>query len=273
MTSSAELPDFLVILLPGLGADKRLFEKLQGLLKHESVVMDWIPTKGDEPLESYVQRLAQTCNSFGSRRYIICGLSFGGVIAPILANYLNAAGCIIISSVRTPVQLPLSYKILFRPFYVMPSLFYITVACIKLLLKYFLNSFLCCKWKSLAEQFLDSDSVWLFQSLRMLLTWSNNSLKTFTSYHFPILQIHGQRDRIIPISNTCPDYVISKGGHVLVDSFSQEISECIDSFLFRCCILEQQVSSVSKLLDSNVGFREKVSDNDIDTNQSFDKID
>jgi hypothetical protein len=73
--------------ISGLGADKRIFEKLQFSNSFKLVFIDWIVPVKNEPLRDYATRLSHTINT--SEPFVIIGLSFGGMIATELSPIVS----------------------------------------------------------------------------------------------------------------------------------------------------------------------------------------
>jgi hypothetical protein len=64
-------------LFSGLGADRRIFQKLDlsGYIVH---YIEWIPPLGDESIEHYASRIS---NQIKEPNPVLIGLSFGGMMA------------------------------------------------------------------------------------------------------------------------------------------------------------------------------------------------
>src|SRR6478609_2163520 len=92
-----------ILLLTGMTPDARVFERLLPLLPTARVV-PWLDPQARESLSDYARRLADTQN--GAGQCVVCGVSFGGIIARELALQLNAKACVLVSTVRTHSQLP-----------------------------------------------------------------------------------------------------------------------------------------------------------------------
>ena len=92
-----------VYFLPGLGADKRLFEKqLQAGLP--ITILEWKTPNKNESIQAYTERMAadipQTDN------LIIGGVSLGGIMAIEIAKIVKPKKVIIISSIKNRSELP-----------------------------------------------------------------------------------------------------------------------------------------------------------------------
>ena len=97
-----------IYLISGLGADKRVFSKLE-LGDLNVVHLDWIEPLKNETLKSYAMRLAAGIDS--SEEFYLLGVSFGGVVAQEIAKILNPKKVFIISSMMHHNELPMLYNL------------------------------------------------------------------------------------------------------------------------------------------------------------------
>lgn len=97
-----------ILLLSGMSPDDRVYRRLLPLLPNAELV-SWIRPNQRESITDYCGRLANTikCNE----PTIVCGVSFGGIIASELAPLLNAKCCVQISSIASPNELPPTYRV------------------------------------------------------------------------------------------------------------------------------------------------------------------
>jgi pimeloyl-ACP methyl ester carboxylesterase len=100
-----------ILLLSGMNADPRIFDRLSPLLPGASIV-PWIEPQPREPLSDYARRLAVDWKT--GEDTVVCGVSFGGVVARELALQLHARACVLISTIRTEHELPPRLRLL-RP--------------------------------------------------------------------------------------------------------------------------------------------------------------
>ena len=91
-----------VYFIPGLGADKRVFNFLD-LSFCEPIFIDWIKPSVAETLTSYAQRLFETIQD---EKACIVGVSFGGMLATEIAKVHPDTKVIIISSAKTFLEIP-----------------------------------------------------------------------------------------------------------------------------------------------------------------------
>ena len=100
---NALIDDAKMIMLPGMAADERLFEPQRRVFPG-LVVPPWIEPEPREPLDCYARRMASQIDPRGL--VLIGGVSFGGMVALEMAYHLGLTQCVMISSIRSPVELP-----------------------------------------------------------------------------------------------------------------------------------------------------------------------
>lgn len=74
-----------IYILSGLGADERVFKKLD-LVPLEPVYLKWIPPHKNESVESYASRLL---SQITEKNPVLIGLSFGGMMAIEIAKQIE----------------------------------------------------------------------------------------------------------------------------------------------------------------------------------------
>ena len=101
-----------VFLIPGLGADTRIYKNID-LQGHEVAPVNWIDPDENDTLTTYAQKLMDAYRiSTGS---IVIGNSLGGMIAIEIAKKVNLSKIILISSIKTVEEAPSYFKV-FRRF-------------------------------------------------------------------------------------------------------------------------------------------------------------
>ncbi|MDR2222930.1 MAG: alpha/beta hydrolase [Flavobacteriaceae bacterium] len=211
-----------VYILSGLGVDKRVFNnfKFDGL---DVEYIDWIPSTKEESLSAYAKRLA---NNIQHKESILIGLSFGGMVAMEIAKIIETKKVILIASAKNQYELPLYFRIIGKiglnkivPGKLLKANNYITnwffgvqTQQEKLLLKSILH---------------DTNPVFLKWAINEIINW-NNTVEPINTIH-----IHGNSDRILPISYTKADYCINKGGHFMTINKSREIEEIIQHIIIN----------------------------------------
>jgi hypothetical protein len=84
-------------LVPGLGADERLFNRLElpGISLHH---IKWVEPLKKESLSSYAARLCGQVDI--SKPFSLAGVSFGGILCVEMAKVINPEKVIVISSIK-----------------------------------------------------------------------------------------------------------------------------------------------------------------------------
>lgn len=97
-----------LILLPGMGADARLFAS-QVKRFPTLRVPEWLPPHPHESLRQYAARLAPTVDP--GVPSIVGGASFGGIVALEMAAHLQAVACVLIGSIRSQAELSWRWRV------------------------------------------------------------------------------------------------------------------------------------------------------------------
>ena len=96
-------------MMTGLAANSLIFENINlPESSFEIHLLDWeIPVK-NETLLQYAERMAKLVKQ---DKAVLIGVSFGGVLVQEMARFLDVRKLIIISSIKTNLELPLPMKI------------------------------------------------------------------------------------------------------------------------------------------------------------------
>ncbi len=203
-----------VYFISGLGADRRVFNRIEVPDFCETVYLDWISPLENESLQSYAERLAENINNI--QPFALVGLSMGGMIASEIASRLNPVITILISSAPVSDQLPGYFRKL-------SSLRFSKVLPISLL-----KSLAILRWlvsteneedKYILKQVIkDSDPIFIRWALEAIPNWKKEKLPT------PYIHIHGSKDKVLPIRFTKATHIIRDGGHIMVLNRAAEIN-------------------------------------------------
>lgn len=208
--------------LSGLGADKRVFNKLVLPQHYKIVHIDWIIPEKDESIEGYARRLSTIINT--NEPFSIIGLSFGGMLATELSKIVSPKQVIIISSVATNDEFPWYFK----PFKYLNVHLLVSEKYLKKknkILYWFMGA------KSLKEKVLihqiakDTDLVFFKWAITEILNWKQKKPISNLS------RIHGTQDNIFPIKHISSSHTINEGGHLMVYAQAKEVSSILNSIL------------------------------------------
>jgi pimeloyl-ACP methyl ester carboxylesterase len=210
-----------LLLLPGIGADERLFDE-QRSCAADLRVIDWIdPAAPGEPLAVYTKRLAATIAT--SPPFVIGGASFGGMVALELAQHLQPDAVILLGSCRSPSSLPATYRLLAACSDLVPdALFARSFAAAPLVASRF-------GVRAPEHRRLFSDM--LLHTPPSFVRWATRAIFGWPGIDelpLPIHHIHGEDDRIIPIRRVTPDAIVKGAGHLLNVTHPSEVNAFID---------------------------------------------
>jgi pimeloyl-ACP methyl ester carboxylesterase len=209
-----------IYLIPGLGYDCRIFEKL-AFANMEVRCLKWIEPRRQEALGDYALRLFQEVPM--DEDLVLIGHSLGGIIAQELAAKRKVQKIILVSSVQSRAEIPFQFKVvkrlgLYRLF--TKELSVRTV-------KYWgakhgiASTSLQDLFKSMVNKHSNAYLQW---ALKALSAWQSPDLPTETK----LFQIHGTDDQTFPIELIKgADVVIQGGTHVMIYSEAEEITEVL----------------------------------------------
>jgi pimeloyl-ACP methyl ester carboxylesterase len=214
-------PNCTIYFISGLGADERVFHRLQ-LAGFRAVHIHWEPPQQGEQLDHYARRLK---GQIRTEHPILVGLSFGGLVAIEIAKQSDPTQVILLSSIKTAKEIP----IYFRLFRWLPVHF---VVPFKQLLWavywfiYWLFDLGTQQERELLKQILrDTDPVFLRWAMQRVVTWQNHEVPD------NLVHVHGSRDRVFPPRNLAADVMVEKGGHLMVLNRAEQISRLLVSLL------------------------------------------
>ncbi|HEY9769378.1 MAG TPA: alpha/beta hydrolase [Coleofasciculaceae cyanobacterium] len=207
--------------LSGLGADERVFQnlKFQG---YKPVHIYWLEPKKRESIADYTQRLTAQIKL---ERPILIGLSFGGIIAVEIAKQIDTEKVILISSTKNKQEIPFYFK-MFRwlPIYLLlPAKLLLWFG--KIIASWFFGIETIDERKLLNAILFDTNAHFVKWAIHQIVIWKNE-LIPHNVYH-----IHGEGDRIFPFQFVREDFSVEKGGHLMIMSRADCISNLIQKIV------------------------------------------
>ncbi|WP_336516187.1 alpha/beta hydrolase [Pollutibacter soli] len=211
-----------VYFFSGLGADERAFINIKLNSSFEIVHIPWIVPEKNESLKSYAQRISvyiDTTNPFA-----LVGLSFGGVVVSEMLDILKPAKTILISSVARRSELPLYFRTAGTLRLYKFSLPFPSAKANAFI--YWIFGISSDENRNLFRSVLErSNPVFSQWAVARLLRWDRSLSQD------NIIRIHGDQDKLLPIINFQPDYLIEGGGHLMILDRAGQISEIISNEL------------------------------------------
>lgn len=209
----------MIYLVPGLGADYRVFEAIS-LPGFETTILRWEHPKNYEPIDEYAARMVAQMRV---RPTAIIGLSFGGVIGAEMKKHFPEAKLILISSIASRNELPWWARLggSLRMNRLFPG-------------KFLKHRNRIVRWIFGVERghdsrlfnaiLKDSDPDFLFWAFNAILNWKGSGAHR-------VHHIHGDKDRLLPIRFTSADICVKGGGHFMIVSHGKEISALLTKIL------------------------------------------
>ena len=204
-------------LIPGLGADERVFRRLR--LTGDVHILSWLaPQSPTEPLIQYAVRLAEAVPS--NELCWLVGVSFGGLLAQEIARLRPLVRVVLISSLGQPTDLPLLLRLagatgLHRlvPFGLLKWL--------PRLAQWFFGVRGGTEYRLLRQILRDTDPAFARWATTQLLAWRGPGLPD-------AVRLHGTRDRLLPAGTARIDYPVSGAGHFLIVSHAPQVSQVLN---------------------------------------------
>ncbi len=212
-----------IYFISGLGADKRVFQKLVLPGNFALHYIEWLPVSREESLVSYCQRLSVQIDQ--TRPFILIGLSFGGIIAIELSKMLAPRQTIIISSFSSRKQV--------SPFYI----FIGKTRLYNLIPVGFLlrpNPVIFRRMGAGTEERQKMLIGILKETDPSLFRWAVNQLFNWDNHWEPenFLHIHGTADKILPYRKSMQAIQVKGGEHLMVYSRAEEVSALLIQHLY-----------------------------------------
>ena len=207
--------------MPGMAASPKIFEFISLPKPFKIHLLSWIPPLKKEPLTDYAIRM---CERVTETNPILLGVSFGGILVQEMSKYLPGCQVIIVSSVKSKDELPLSMKMAKK------------TNAHKLLPMQWINNL------DNLSLFVFGDGIkkrlalyqkYLSERNPDYLSWAIDSLVNWdkTEVLKNIIHIHGEKDTVFPIKNLSHPFIEIKGGHAAIITqahwFNKELSKIL----------------------------------------------
>jgi len=213
-----------VILLPGMGADARLFGGVRACLPHLEV-LDWIEPFAGEPLPSYAERMARRID--GATPFVLGGVSMGGMVAAEMLQHVRPRGLVLVSS-ATSNDCVARFAALRPLLRTIPPNALAKLAGTRPMIRALCGP-LSQEHRALFRVMLrDTPPAFLRWSLLALLDWAGADIGAV-----PVLRVHGARDRAIALPVSKGVRVIDSGGHLCVLTHARDTAEAISDWAWK----------------------------------------
>jgi pimeloyl-ACP methyl ester carboxylesterase len=229
------LPLPIFYLIPGLGADERVFQALP--LRGEVRVLQWLPPQSPrEPLPHYAVRLAAAVPV--AQACWLVGISFGGVLALEVGRLRPLARVVLVSSLASPHEFRgparlaratgLHHLLPMQLLQYMPRV-----------AQWFFSARNGAEYQLLRGIIRDTDPRFAQWAIAQLLRWPGSS-------KVPAARIHGTTDRLLPAGAALSEYRLP-GGHFIIVRQAVEISRILN-------LLATEAAPAPRRLNSSTAF-------------------
>lgn len=212
-----------VYLLPGMGADERLFSRLE-TGDHPQHPVRWVqPGKGDSLADYAEKLLPQLADPFQAA---LLGVSMGGMIAVELGKLASFRKVIIISSAKTAGEIPPYIRKLRTAGWrkkIEPE----QLISLRHIIAPVMNLF-GSGYKVFDEMIKDTDPRFLDWSIEAVLNWDNQTVPPNVTH------IHGTADLLLPARYISGYIPVRNGSHLMVYQKAGEINKLIKRELTLC---------------------------------------
>ena len=202
------MPKIHVYFMPGMAASSSIFERIQLPVEtFEIHLLEWLIPEKEETIENYAQRVAK---NIIHENVILIGVSFGGILVQEMKQFVNPKKVIIISSVKSNVELPRRMKIAktTKAYKLIPTKL---LENIDNLAKFTFGSSIIKQRLKLYEKFLSvRDKVYLDWAIEQIINWKR------TEIDLEVIHIHGDNDEVFPIKHIKNAIVVKGGTHIMI---------------------------------------------------------
>ncbi len=217
-SSGNTLPHIYTI--SGMGMNEKLFRKLK--FPYPTTHLPWIEPEKGESLRDYSKRIGSIIPE--NQPAILIGLSFGGVVALEMAEWLKPEKVILISTIKTRQERPLFFRFMeYIPLYLFQHRG-LQNATIGLWGPFFgINN--KADIRRVMGLFCDLSNDYFRWAIGQMVKLKRSSWKA------DLLHIHGTKDRVFPSKYLQDAHLIEGGGHAMIIREDKAITDLISHFL------------------------------------------
>lgn len=212
-----------IYFIPGQGSDKRIFDDLTIDSSYNYKFIEYGTPYKKVSLKSFAKQISTSIDT--TEKFILIGVSLGGMICAELNEILNPEKVILISSAKNRTELPFRYKFqrIIPLFEILPArLLFWGAKILQPIVEPDRNK----NEDTFKSMLYSKNPKYIKRTIRLIIKWKrrSNSKK--------IIHIHGTKDHTLPFRNIAnPDYVIENGSHMMTLTRANEISKILNEVL------------------------------------------
>ena len=211
-----------IYLLPGFALDPEIFSKLE--ISGNLHLMSWLEPQQDEKLENYAQRIIANYKIPSGENTVLIGHSFGGMVVQTIASLLEVETVILLASVKSAEEKPLSFKMI-------PALPYqrwfskaMVTQSVGIWGRF--HGYNTPEKVAAFQDMVNNKSDYYMQwSLQQILDWDT------PKFSANLVHLHGDQDKTFFINRIKEPIIIPGGHHLLPLQKPKEVSKIINEVL------------------------------------------
>lgn len=221
-----------LILFPGLACTDRLFVlQKEALAELDVIVPRWVLPDSRETLEEFAVRWAQVVEQEylapGESCYV-GGLSFGGMVAPTVGDYLQSRGfdvrsCFLLATVQCGQEIPSPSRLLWKAIDWLPQGGWGLLNRLARFELWRRGKKITFAAKVVFQDLIDSPCERSRNVLRLICSWRSKPKE----HSFPVWSLHGSYDCLLPRYCVHPDETIPRAGHCLSLTHPDRVNDFI----------------------------------------------
>ena len=214
----------IVYLIPGQGADYRLYKNLEIDTTFEVRHIDYFTPEKYWSMNDFARELAKQIDT--TRQFSVVGVSLGGMLATEINDFLKPEKVIVISSAKNRKEFPFRYRLQKG----LPVYKIIPAPLVKLgarILQPLVEPDRKKDKKTFITMLKAKDPKFLWRTVKIIMEWERieNDEK--------IIHIHGDNDHTLPARNINFNYLVEEGSHMMVLTKGALISDIVNQELMK----------------------------------------
>ena len=212
-----------VYCMPGMAASPKIFEFIDIKNPFKFHFLSWFSPNRKETLSQYAGRM---CERVEFDNPILLGVSFGGVLVQEMAKHIKVSQVVIISSIKTNLELPLSMRMAQKTnaHKLLPTQWINNIDALAL----FTFGKGIQKRLELYQKYLsERNSEYLDWAIDALVNWDHSELNE------SVIHIHGNKDSVFTVKNICKPFIKISGGHAIIITQANWFNQNLPNILLK----------------------------------------